>query len=43
MSDDRKETGQEIDALTLAVVRQKLLSVAEEIVETMVALQGGIQ
>ena len=36
MSDDRKETGQEIDALTLAVVRQKLLSVAEEIVETMV-------
>lgn len=36
MIDDRKETGQEIDALTLAVVRQKLLSVAEEIVETMV-------
>ncbi len=36
MSDDPKQTGQEIDALTLAVVRQKLLSVAEEIVETMV-------
>ena len=36
MSDDRTDKGQEIDALTLAVVRQKLLSVSEEIVETMV-------
>jgi len=35
-ADDRKGPAPEIDALTLAVVRQKLLSVAEEIVETMV-------
>jgi N-methylhydantoinase B len=36
MNEIKHEAGSEIDALTLAVVRQKLLSVSEEIVETMV-------
>ena len=36
MNEVTRDAGFEIDALTLAVVRQKLLSVSEEIVETMV-------
>ena len=36
MKEMSREVGMEIDALTLAVVRQKLLAVSEEIVETMV-------